>query len=814
MSLIRRFPLMVRFAAFILVPLTVVVWHQWRELQGSLPLIGGEIHVEGIGGLVTVTRDGRGIPQIRAETDADAFFAIGYAHAQDRLWQLELQRRLVRGELSEILGRKTVDQDVWMRTLGLWYRADDDRKHLSSQALESLEAYSNGIAAYLGEGHPLPVEFRVLGIEPKPWTVTDSLAWIKTFSLNLSGNFRSELRRLAAAKAIPPERLAHFFPYHGAAESGTGVADVELDRVSDLLARQQSLEQSMNLGGRYVGSNAWVVSGALSATGEPMLANDPHLALQMPSLWYAAAIEGDEINVSGMTIVGLPIVVFGANQRIAWGGTNLMADVQDLYVESLTHNRGEYWKDAQTLASLDRRESSIVVRPDFPASLRPGLNPVPVTVSQTARGPLIDQHFGLPTAPLALRWTTLLPGDHSYEAFLKLNYARDWSEFRDALSWLTAPALNLVYADREGNIGYQAAGKIPIRENGDGTLPSIGSDEVAQWRGFIPFDDLPTEFNPERGYVVSANNNPVDAAYPYFLSADWAPPTRAERIAERLEEVSRRGATVEDMRKIQLDTFNEDGLALVQVMMNMHEPADEHETRAYEILADWDGGMGRESQGATIFSFWVSSLAWQLYGDELESGWGEETDQALLDQIVSGVTPAQMLAAMTSDDGYWCDDKATADSIESCALIAGEALGPALWEAYKLMGDKTMNSWAWGRAQNAVYSHVPFSQLGVLAPFFERRIGHGGSPETVNVAAGGYAGSEGYVQNFGAGFRQLISLGAGSSTHLLMNSTGQSGNPLSDHFDDMVVPFADGHLVELGGGSASVLTMHPVGAGR
>jgi penicillin G amidase len=807
-------PLLLRFALLVIAPLGVAGAVGVAHLRQSLPAVQGELKVQGLSDAVVIERDRQGVPHIRARSDHDAFFAMGYVHAQDRMWQLELQRRIAQGRLSEVFGKDSVDQDIWFRTLGLYRSAESAWWALSPEARASLTAYADGVNAWLAGQPVLPLEFTLLGIRPEPWTVRDSLAWIKVFALNLGGNHRQEMERLLASQVVAPDQLHTLFPDYPD-DAPTTVASLSRqggDGLARLVELERGIQSELKIGGKQVGSNAWAVSGRVSRDGRALLANDPHLGLQIPSLWYVVALEGDTLDAAGMGLVGLPVVIFGRNRSVAWGGTNLMADVQDIYLEQARPDDPRQYDAAGKWASFAERTEVIQVRQDFPAFLRSPLQPVRVKVRTSRHGPIVSDMFKVFDQPAALRWTALDEDDTSYEAFYRLNYARDWPSFQAALGFQVAPALNMLYADDAGNIGYLGAGRMPVRRRGDGTLPVPGWRNDHEWQGSIPFAQWPRSFNPPAGYIVSANNKPVGPDYPYFISRDWAGPSRADRITELLREgLSGGGLDVAAMQRVQADTLSRPAQRLLGRLLQ-HAPSNEQQRRAFGYLAAWQGDMRRDSQAAAIFNAWVRLLKEEVVADELKGYWNKDRESRYLHEVVADTGEESLYAMLVDPAAAWCDDKGTEER-ETCDDAIDASLNDALWELLKIRGDRSMESWAWGALHQTRYQHTPFSRVNVLRSFFERRIGNGGSPDSVNVASYSYRKSDGYTQDFGAGFRQVMALGGGPATHLYMNSTGQSGNLFSRHYDDMIEAFRDvgyHNLPDRGGSDGvSILRLAP-----
>src|SRR5215213_947972 len=380
----KSYPLLSRFLLFVVLPVAAALIACLLYLRGSLPVADGRVIKAGVSQRVELTRDENGVAVVNAQTDRDAFFAIGFAHAQDRMWQLELERRIAAGRLSEVFGRGAVSQDAWMRALGLYEAAEQSWSRLSPEAQASLTAYAAGINAWIAQDHVLPPEFIALGLRPEPWREVDSLAWAKVFALNLSNNMWNETSNMIASQYLSKEQMVDLLGYSQSDLSASAAGSVMSDQAAaGLLAINEGLESGLKIGGRYVGSNAWVVSGRLMQGGQAALANDPHLGIQIPSSWYVARLKGDRLNVSGMTLVGLPVVIFGQNGDIAWGGTSMMADVQDLYIEQPNPADPTQYKRSDGWANFDVRSEVINIRADFPASFRAPVEPVTVQYRRT-----------------------------------------------------------------------------------------------------------------------------------------------------------------------------------------------------------------------------------------------------------------------------------------------------------------------------------------------------------------------------------------------------------------------------------------------
>lgn len=798
MALFKYFPVLSRVLFFCLLPLLIVAAIAGYNLvHRALPSTEEAVSLTWKGAVVTLERGIHGISFMEGENVQSVHFAMGYAHAQDRLWQLELQRRLSQGTLSELFGKSAVEQDIWMRTLGIYHAAERSMPYLSEDALSSLEAYAAGINAWLGEGHQLPIEFSVFGLQPAAWKKVDSLAWIKVFALNLASNYNSELQAFASLKYLSPEKRVTFFPELSISEELSYQQPSKMDlkrELSTLFAKSEALSETYKIGRPNAGSNAWVVSGKYTDTGLPILASDPHLGLQLPSLWYAVRQKSPDFSLSGMSLVGLPVVIFGQNNHIAWGGTNMMADVQDSYIETINpNNPRQYWSD-NGWTDFAIHEEIIKVKADFPSNLRPNLEPIKVMIRETERGPLVSDNESASDMPLSLRWTALDNDDTSYDSFYQINFATNWDEFTQALAYHKAPALNMLYADSAGNIGFQGIGAIPVRSQGTGALP-VPVASGSSWLGYIPFEHMPRQFNPKVGYLLNANNQNFDEDYPYFISHHFANPARAKRIEALLTSQinAKKSIDADFMQKMQTDVVDLSVTELLTVFQQV-EVTDKRQLQAINQLRQWQGSADSDSVGATLYYSWYRQLHKFMFADELQGVWNRTVESQVLQSLSYRVSPRD-LAVLIDGDSSWCDDVKTSVP-EQCQDILQNSLAAMLDEMTSLLGDD-ISSWAWGEIHHVLYQHQPFSEINGVRSLFERRYATKGSANTLNVAAGGFDDKKGYRKDFGAGFRQVISFSKAGATHYLMNTTGQSGQVGSKFYDDMATMFEAGQYISI-----------------
>ena len=737
--------------------LVLVAGGGYLWLRTSLPRIDGEVAVRGLTAPVEVIRDCNGIPHIRAEAANDAYFALGFVHAQDRLWQMDMSRRVGAGRLSEVVGAAGLELDRLMRTLGIYRLAERDFHQLSPELRGAIIAYTDGVNAFLARRRgTLPPAFHLLDYEPEPWVPADSLVWGKLMAMQLSRDWREELLRAHLALLLGPDRILDLFP------------DAAADRPT-ILSAAVPAPDPFGQGA----SNAWVVDGRHSATGRPILANDPHLGLRLPGIWYLARIEAPGLDVTGATTPGVPLTLLGHNGHIAWGMTASQADVEDLFVERLDPDDANAYLTPDGPRPFETREELIGVKDGATETL---------TVRATRHGPVISDALSGAAeiagegAVLALSAPYLLAADRSAEAIFRLDRARDWDEFVAALADFQGLQQNVLYADTSGNIGFYAPGRVPIRRAGDGYLPADGRTGEGDWTGFIPFDRLPHALNPPAGRLASANNRPAGRDYPYFLGRTWAAPYRAERLGQLLDGFPRMGT--DEAAKMQADDLSLMALDLLPLMLDTVGRRDGRAGEALAALRRWDARMAAGRPEPLVFTAWVWAARRAILADELGDDFA----------AYRGLRP-KVLKSILGDKQAWCDDTATA-AVEDCGARLSLALDRALATLAAAHGDD-MAAWRWGKAHQLALTHRVYARIPLLEDLFSLRFPASGGAFTIHRAASfGDDGSGAYPVGLAASMRAVYDLGdLGES--LWMPATGQSGNPLSSHFLDLAERWRD-----------------------
>ncbi|MGC9523000.1 MAG: penicillin acylase family protein [Anaerolineae bacterium] len=764
----------------------------WRSLTGviarlcltwlsrrRLPRVDGTLRIPGLERPVEVLRDRWGVPHIYAASERDLAFAQGFVHAQDRLWQMEFNRRLVAGRLAEVLGEEALQVDRWIRTLRMRHVAEQEAEALSGTVRSLLEAYADGVNACIAHER-LPVEFTLLHFRPEPWTPADTIAWGKMMSWSLSVNWETELLRQALIDRLGPARAAELEPGYLTrcptitAPGGTGGA--ALGRASD--ARTHTGPSAFD----GLGSNSWAIGATRSATGAPIFANDMHMGVELPAVWYENHLVAADLNLTGITFPGVPGIVSGHNGHLAWGFTNGFADVQDLYIEHLRRTadgrlEAEYcgaWEEAQ------------VVREEIRVK---GGETVTEEVIITRHGPIINSLAGdfAGEAPLALRWTSLEP-DSLMSALYAMNRAADCDGFREALRGWSAPIQNIVYADTQGAIAYSLPGKIPIRAKGDGRVPVPGWTGEYEWEGYIPFDELPHMTSPAADYIASANNRIVDEVYPYHLGFDTCVGDRAQRIVELIEaQPSIDLAYVERMHGDQVSPY---ARKMARFLGSL--PVDEDDPalkRVVALMADWDGALHAESAAAAIYEVFVREMLRLLLeprlGDLTSRVMGKGPTPHLEGGSMFGARSWEWLERILEEpESDWFDlgggetrDDCAREALRRTIEVLRDELGP------------DMQTWSWGRLHTLTLGHI----VGRAAPL-DRVFNRGpyplGGDHTTLWATGSSRHDVHGTQVVGPVYRMIVDLGdLRSSRSVLL--PGQSGRVASPHYDDQIDAWFD-----------------------
>lgn len=795
----------------------------------SFPQTTGTLHLKGLRAPVDVYRDAMGVPSVYASNLHDLFFAQGYIHAQERFWQMDFWRHVGSGRLSEMFGKSQLATDEFLRTMGWREVAEQEYEQLSPQSKAILEAYTEGVNAYIADRQPteLSLEYLILkgilnrGYQIAPWTPVDSLVWGKAMAWDLRGNIGAEIERAVLLAHLTPEQVGTLFPpypkdeptivtqpFSGASSGSEGspplaaARDLPASAWLTVADRFRAVDALIGETGMGVGSNSWVVSGALTDTGKPYLANDPHLGIQMPSIWFQMSLHCQPVNaacpfsVGGFSFAGVPGIVIGHNDRIAWGFTNVGPDVMDLFIEKVNPDNPMQYEYKGKWVNFETRQETINVA---------GGEPVTITVRISRHGPIISDTYGplkdnidpekhpeatpfkdragisLPEHyAIALAWTALSPST-PFASIWGMDTAQNWEEFRAAALKFYVPAQNLVYADVDGNIGYQMPGLIPIRKAGDGRLPVPGWTGDYDWVGYVPFEELPYAFNPPEGYIVTANNRVPPWNYPYLITTDWTYGFRAERIIEMLKEAPGKidKTTLESM---QFDAYSTNAARQVHILLGL--PMKDADLAAVRdrFLKNWDNRYDANSQSAAVFAYFWQNLLLDTFKDDLPKAYWP----------TGGERWMEVMRNLDDDPhNFFWDDKAT-PAVESRDDIFLRAWQETVAQMRAKYG-QDMAKWPrWGDLHVAVFRNQTLGESGIgpIEAMFNRGpVRTTGSKGLVNAT--GWKVGHSFEVYWLPSMRMIVDL-SNLDASLTVHTTGESGHAYHPHYDDMMTLWAGG----------------------
>lgn len=760
------------------------------HVRGALPNYSGTMDVVGLKAPVEIRRDKNAVPHIIAGSIEDASFALGYVHAQDRFWQMELMRRIGQGRLAELVpprlvGSGLVDSDRTMRGLGVYRRASESVNALSPAMRTRLDAYAAGVNARLSDDdQQFGLELTLIKLlsagryRPEPWRPADSLVWAKLMALGLDGNWRAELLRLRLSQKIGEDGVKFLIEPSGDSKDSTlsmvmaAVKDIDLERIFHGTDNEVTRKREA--------SNEWVLSGAHAVSGRPLLANDPHLGFSFPGVWYLARLVGPGFDIRGATSPGSPAVVLGHNGTIGWGFTTTNLDSQDVFVERVDPTDPNRYITPDGARPFAVRDETINVAWGDPITMR---------VRETRHGPVIDDFVrrGENLTPqghvLALQATALDGADTSAEGFARVGSAQNWDEFLSAARRIVSPMQNMVYADTSGNIGLISPARVPIRRKGDGSMPVPGWTSEYDWAGFVPFDELPRVYNPVGGVIVNANGRLVPSDYRHFISRDWAEPYRQRRAAQLLGEVERH--PVYGMIVMQADNLTLDAAAMLPYLLK-GAPRNARAAQARDLLSRWNMFMLASRPEPLIYDAWITELQRGLLADEL----GEDLFNSI------AVPNVPLMVRILRDKPGWCDDGGTKVA-ETCEAAIALALDRALdWIARRQGPD--MTKWQWGREHYAVHRHPLFDGVPLLRNIASVRYPADGGNQTLNRASPSFRGNRPFDAVHGAGYRGIYDFSDLENSRFA-TPLGQSGNMLSPWARNFVERWQNLAYINIGG---------------
>ena len=782
-----------------LITFIIAGWIFYNMLSSSLPQYTGEITSSKITSDIEVYCDSFAVPYIIAQSDEDVAFALGYLHAQERLFTMDFIRRAGEGRLSEILGEKAIPFDKMFRTVGIKRNIEKNLSQNDPVVMNILQAYSNGVNAYLKECQGnYAIEFDVLGYQPEEWKPIHSLIVIKmmAWELNISWwtdlSFAELIQKLGKEKILEilpdypenaPTIIAHNFKYLPAVNT-------------TLVETDKAFRKLMGWTGTHIGSNNWVVNANKSVSGKPIIANDPHLAFSAPGKWYAAVIKSKDWNAAGVTLPGVPGIVIGKGENISWVLTNVMNDDSDFYVEKLDSSRTKYFIDGQW-QNLKIIKDTIKVKD--------GKDQI-ITIKETQRGPIISNihpftfvynNDEMDIPPISMRWSG---NEFSNEmlAFYKINRAQNWNDFRDAVKYFGIPGQNFVYADAQGNIGYIMGARIPLRNSNNPTLVFDGTTSENDWKGFVPADEIPVILNPVDNFIASANNKTLKN-FKYHISNLWEPSSRIDRIRELL--TSKQKHSVKDFKKYQMDQVSPYARNIAAYILESFEGIkvkDKNLNISLELLRKWDFEMNKDSQTPAIYAVFLKYLLKNIYYDEM----GEDLYNRFV--FLSNVPYRSLLQILEKPESIWFDDIKTKKR-ETREEIIRKSLADALTYLENKFG-KDLTNWQWGTIHKVTFKHAfsgNFSPLDKYINIGPNEIGGDGTT-VFNTEYPFAASNENYsvftheeFENvLGPSMRFIFDFANPDEFYLIL-TTGQSGNVMSDHYKDQNPLWLNGKYMKI-----------------
>jgi penicillin amidase len=745
-----------------------------------LPQTHGILSLPGLDDPVEVIRDRWGIPHIYARNIHDLFFSQGFVHAQDRLFQMEINRRTARGRLSELFGELALDTDRTSRTFGFHRLGAADWEDTSGDMRDIILAYSEGVNAFIeSPDSSLPLEFSLLRHKPEPWEPLDSVSFARVMIWQLSHAWSSEITRAQLIDAVGDERATEL-EIHYPEDNPTALPEgIEFNRFDPAGILQNTQGPFLQRG---MGSNGWAVAGSKTTTGTPYLCNDMHLPVSLPALWYQAHLIGAGFNVTGASLPGVPLVLVGHNASIAWGMTLAFTDCEDLFIERINPTDPKRYQVGDRWAEGELIRETIEVK----GRSEPHVEDVLIT----KHGPIISDVVGYSGERIAVNSMALRPSP-AFSAWLSLNRATGWDDFVDAMRLIEAPQLGVVYGDVDGNIGNWVTGKVPIRAKGNGTVPAPGWTGGYEWIGEVPFEEMPYALNPRRGYLITCNNKPIPDDYFHFLGHVWMNGYRARRLEDLFQA---KGKLSEgDFIDAQMDTFCIPGLELVDQIKD-HHSYDADVQLALEWLQVWDGELSAESVGGTIYEVVRYSMVWNLLEARLEQDLLERVLGAGFHPLLFPTTEfighdtTALLRILKDPDSLWIEDAGGRR-----ALIKRSLKQAVEWLRKELGEDP--ERWEWGRIHRISFDHA----LGLQKPL-DRVFNRGPKPiggDTDTPCQTAMLPSEPYDSRAWApSFRQIVDMGD-LSRSISIVPPGQSGHLASPHYDDLIEPWLKGEYVPM-----------------
>ncbi|WP_417453135.1 penicillin acylase family protein [Kiloniella sp.] len=748
-------------------------------MRESLPQLTGSIQMESLQKKVEVIRDTDGLVTIKAQNASDAYKALGFVHAQDRLWQMDFMRRAGSGRLSEVVGESTLNIDKFMLTLGFQDLVEANYEMLSPNARDAFVAYSAGVNEYIdNHSSTLSPEFQLLNYQPEEWKPTDSLLWGRLMALQLSDNFNRELLRQRLLKHLSAAEVDSFWPQDSGDPGIIPQFDLSKAQQHDIPAGEHLLPWSM---APKDASNAWVVSGDKTATGKPILANDPHLALDAPGPWYLVRIETPDYTWAGATSPGVPFLVLGHNSHIAWGFTTTHSDTQDLFIEQVNPDNPAQYLTPEGYRNFEETTNTILIK-DQPS--------LQFSIRKSRHGPILSPVLNNPNNKsdghlLSLAWTALREDDLTAQALYDINFATDAKDFAQAVKNFHSPQQTLVMADRQGNIQLMAPGRVPVRHQGDGRYPVVGWTGTNDWIGIVPFKDLPQSLNPRDQKLVTANNKLIGNDYPYLIAKDWPNSYRARRIHQLLDKKAK--LSVDDNLAIQMDTLSIAALEMLDILSDT--PAADLKSEAIkQKLSRWDGQLTLNATEPAIFYHWIYWLNRAAFGNLPSDASSFQTPNIL-----------RLQRRLIESPDSWCVYGEKLVNEDNCVAQMTESLRRVASNYTQLEKDNT-----WGELHSTTFQHQIFDRIPILGELLKLKIATPGGHDTVNRASPSMKSGDlwRFSNVHGPSYRAVYDLDNLDNSRFLI-AAGQSGNPLSKFYGNFLLRWRDGNYVKLDGKNTS-----------
>lgn len=788
----------------LIIILTAVSIVFYNMLKSSLPEYEGKTFSEKISDDILIYRDSMAIPYIISKDEKDAAFALGYVHAQERLFQMDLIRRAGKGKLSEIFGTKTIPFDKMFRTVGIERTVKKNIKQMSSDEIHFLQSYSDGVNKFLNDHKgKYPAEFDILNYDPDPWTPEDCLITGKMMAWELNIGWWVDIAFTRLVQKLGKEKIMEILPDYP--ENAPYVIPPELKNYpkinSNLIQTDKSFRKFMGILGTHIGSNNWAVNGKMSVTGKPIIANDTHLAYSAPGKWFAVVIKSDSWNCAGFTLPGIPAVVIGKNENISWTVTNIMEDDVDFYIEKLDVPAGQASSSKKNFYYNEKWENINIIKDTIQVKDSAS---VPIKIYSTKHGPIISNIHPFDiiypgsqndSAVISMHWLGNYFSDE-FLTFYKINKAKNFSEFKESFKTYAAPAQNFVYADKEGNIGYVFGGKIPIRELNSPSFIYDGTTGKYDWKGFVPQNQLPVLFNPQENFIATANNK-VDKNFKYYISNIWEPPSRIERITHLLK--SKAKHSVKDYKKYQTDFISPYAKKITNYILKAFEGVeinDKNLMLALDLFKEWNFEMNQYSQVPAIYSVFYKYLLKNIYSDEM--------DHNLFNEFVftSNIPYRSVLELFSDSTNSWFDIKTTPQTENKFDIIR-KSLSDALTELELRFG-KDLKLWQWGKLHKVIFKHTFSGKSSLIDKFIN--IGPysiGGDGTTIFNTEYPFYESIKEFPNFshdefentvGPSMRYIFDFSKPDEFYMIL-TTGESGNVMSDHYKDMSKMWLEGKYI-------------------